>query len=250
MIACLLIQGKRYGSKTGVRNSLPKIIAHRGYSACCLDNTWEAIRAAQIAGAECCEIDLMLSADGEIIVYHDYYIGDHRIADMAGREARRQLIDSPRFEELLDWCETRRMELLLDVKDARLLDELTKNLENRDRALITIGSFHAPFLKAFKAARPRFMTSLMLGTVFDLDEIVLLSRRYHCDIVHPCWESRAPYPNRLLSRDAVTHLHKAGLKVILWHEEREGELRSLLDLGVDGICTNDPERLKNLRDGG
>ena len=30
----------------------------------------------------------------------------------------------------------------------------------------------------------------------------------------------------------------------MWHEEREDELRCLLDLSVDGICTNDPERLK------
>ena len=51
----------------------------------------------------------------------------------------------------------------------------------------------------------------------------------------------------LLSREAITRLHEVGLKVILWHEEREEELRCLLDLGVDGICTTDPERLKNLR---
>lgn len=228
--------------------SLPKIIAHRGYSACYPDNTWAAIRAALTAGAECCEIDLVLSADGELIVCHDYAIGEHRIAELAGAEARRQLTDSPRFEELLDWCETQRMELLLEVRDAQLLDKLANSLKNRDPALITIGSFHAPFLKAFKAVRPEFVTSLMLGTVFDLDEMVLLSHRYQCDAVHPCWESRAPYPHRLLSRKTITRLHEAGLKVILWHEEREGELRCLLDLGVDGICTNDPERLKSLRD--
>ncbi len=55
-------------------------------------------------------------------------------------------------------------------------------------------------------------------------------------------------PPHLLSRGAITHLHEAGLEVILWHEERQEELRCLLDGGVDGICTTDPERLKNLRD--
>ena len=56
--------------------------------------------------------------------------------------------------------------------------------------------------------------------------------------------SHAPH---LLSGEAITRFHEAGLNVILWHEEREEELRCLLDLGVDGICTTDPERLKNLR---
>lgn len=124
--------------------SLPRIIARRGYSACYPDDTWSAIRAAQTAGAECCEIDLMLSADGEVIINHDYFIGERRIAEMQSSEARQQLADSPRFEELLD-------------------------------------SFHAPFLKEFKDVGPELVTSL-------------------------------------------------------------------LDLGVDGICTSNPERLKNLRD--
>lgn len=231
-----------------MKTSLPIIIAHRGCSAHYQDNTWAAILAAQTAGAECCEIDLMLSADGEVVISHDYFIGEHRIADLGGSEARKRLADSPRFEELLDWCETQRMELLLEVKDARFPDWLAKTLKNRDPELITIGSFHAPFLKSFKAVRPEFVTSLMLGTVFDLDEMVLLSHRYKCDGVHPSWESRAPYPHRLLSREAVIRLHEAGLKVIAWHEEREDELRCLLDLGLEGICTNNPERLKQLRD--
>ena len=190
----------------------------------------------------------MLSADGEVIVSHDYFIGERHIAEMQSSEVHQKLADSPRFEELLDWCETQRMELLLEVKDAQVIDKLIDSLKNCDPELITIGSFHAPFLQAFKTDCPKFVTSLMLGTVFDLDEMVLLTRRYQCDAVHPCWESRAPFPHRLLSREAITRLHEAGLKVIVWHEEREDELRHLLDLGVGGICTNDPERLKSLRD--
>ena len=182
-----------------------KIIAHRGYSACHPDNTWESIRAAQTAGAECCEIDLMLSADNEVIISHDYFIGKRIIAEMQSSEVRQQLADSPRFEELLNWCETQRMELLLEVKDAQIIDRLAKNLKNRDPELFTIGSFNAPFLKAFKAVRPEFATSLMLGTVFDPNEMVLLAKRYHCEVVHPCWESRAPYPHSLLSRETIIH---------------------------------------------
>ncbi len=231
-----------------MENFSPKIIAHRGYSAHHIDNTWAAIYAAQVAGAECCEIDLMLSADGEVVICHDYSIGEHRITEMTGSETRKRLVDSPRFEKLLDWSETQRMELLLEVKDARLLNTLANSLKNRDPELFTIGSFHAPFLKAFKVVRPEFVTSLMLGTVFDFSEMILLSHLYQCDTVHPCWESRAPYPHRLLSIDIGKCRHEADLKVILWHEEREDELKYLLKLGVDGICTKDPERLKHMRD--
>ena len=53
---------------------------------------------------------------------------------------------------------------------------------------------------------------------------------------------------KVLLREAITRVHEASLKVIVWHEERDDELRCLLDLDVDGICTHDPERLKNLWD--
>jgi glycerophosphoryl diester phosphodiesterase len=225
-----------------------KIIAHRGFSACHLDNTWGSIRAAQTAGAECCEIDLMISADNEVIISHDYFSGKRIIAKMQSREVYQQLADSPRFEELLNWCEIHQMGLLLEVKDAQIIDRLSKILKNRDPELYTIGSFNAPFLKAFKAVRPEFATSLMLGTVFDPNEMVFLAKRYHCEVVHPCWESRAPYPHSLLSRETIIRIYEAGLKVILWHEEREDELEHLLNLGVDGICTNEPKRLKRMRD--
>ena len=61
-------------------------------------------------------------------------------------------------------------------------------------------------------------------------------------------QSPGPLPGAPIEIGTTARLHEAGLKVIVWHEEREDELRCLLDLGVDGICTNDPERLKNLRD--
>lgn len=77
-----------------MKTLLPKIIAHRGYSACHPDNAWSGIRAAQAAGAECCEIDLMLSADGEVIINHDYFIGERHIAEMQSSEVRQQLADS------------------------------------------------------------------------------------------------------------------------------------------------------------
>lgn len=53
-----------------------KIIAHRGNTANQPENTLSAFRAALDAGANAIELDVHLSKDGELIVHHDYYLGN------------------------------------------------------------------------------------------------------------------------------------------------------------------------------
>lgn len=46
-------------------------IAHRGARACAPENTLPAIRAAQRTGANVVELDVQVSRDGELVVFHD-----------------------------------------------------------------------------------------------------------------------------------------------------------------------------------
>lgn len=50
---------------------LPFLLAHRGASRFAPENTLGAIRKAHELGAKWIEIDVMLSADGEVVVFHD-----------------------------------------------------------------------------------------------------------------------------------------------------------------------------------
>ena len=62
--------------------------------------------------------------------------------------------------------------------------------------------------------------------------------------VHPCWEHQAPEPHRLLTPAWLAAVRAAGLGVISWYEERASEIAALRRLGVDAICTNAPELLR------
>ena len=61
--------------------------------------------------------------------------------------------------------------------------------------------------------------------------------------LHLCWENRAPRPHELVTPELLRALRAAGLGIVLWHEERDDELRVLRTLDVDAICTNTPEKL-------
>jgi glycerophosphoryl diester phosphodiesterase len=50
---------------------LPFLLAHRGASHFAPENTLASIRKAHQLGAKWIEIDVMLSADGEVMVFHD-----------------------------------------------------------------------------------------------------------------------------------------------------------------------------------
>src|SRR3989338_5630460 len=49
----------------------PLIIAHRGNSSECPENTFEAFESALAYGADGIELDIQETRDGEIVVYHD-----------------------------------------------------------------------------------------------------------------------------------------------------------------------------------
>ena len=116
------------------------------------------------------------------------------------------------------------------------------------RERIVVASFHGPALASGKVRAPGIVTSLMIGSVLALEDLIRLAMAYSVDGVHPCWEHRAPYPHRLLDTAAIARLREARLAVTLWHEERESELRALVALGPDAICTNVPALLRRIVD--
>ncbi len=53
---------------------------------------------------------------------------------------------------------------------------------------------------------------------------------------------------RFVDAPLVEAVHAAGGRVYAWTPDREGELRRLVELGVDGLITNDPLTARRLRD--
>ena len=88
----------------------------------------------------------------------------------------------------------------------------------------------------------------MIGSVLAPDDLVRLAAAYRVDGVHLCWETRAVRPHRLLDQSSIARMRRAGLAITLWHEEREDELRALVALEPDAICTNTPATLRRIVD--
>lgn len=74
---------------------------------------------------------------------------------------------------------------------------------------------------------------------------IALARAARADFLHSCWEDESQ-PAKILAGPWLADVRRNGLGVVCWHEERTDVLTDLLNLGVDGICTDDPGLLADL----
>ena len=226
---------------------IPRIVAHRGSSERRLDNSWAAFEGAVAERADAIECDVQRTRDGMLVIRHDLSLHGRLVAELTAAEIDGEEPGLVRLADLLDWARRVEIDLLVELKDpdaAPALAETVAASPWRDR--IVVGSFHGPALAVAKTQAPAVKTSLMVGSVFATEDLVRLSQAYGADGVHPCWEDRAPRPHRLLDLTAVHRIRDAGLFLTLWHEERESELRALVALAPDAICTNAPARLRQI----
>jgi len=213
------------------------------------ENSWAAFKAAVAEGADAIECDVQGTRDGVLVIRHDLAIGDRLVAEVTAAEIDAMEAGSVRLADLLAWAPGANIGLLVEVKDpdfAVPIGNLVASSPWCDR--IVIGAFHGPALRALKARTPQIRTSLMMGSVVAPEHLLQLVQAYHADGVHLCWEARSPQPHRLLDAAAIGLLRKAGFIVTLWHEERESELRALVALCPDAICTNTPAILRRIVD--
>ncbi len=225
----------------------PLVIAHRGYSARFGDNTLTSIKEAFKSGADMCEVDLQMTREGEVFIFHDYYLGGVRIAEQTLKELKARAPENPTLDEVLELLEEGKS-FLFEVKDRRLTEVLSRKLKGAERDRFMVGSFDAVFLKEFNRLSPDVRTCLLLGSVVSAESALDLCREIGARFLLPAWEARHPYPDRLLSGEWIEYLKNRGVEVISWHEEREEVLEGLLELPLYGICTNDPPLVRRMID--
>ncbi len=229
--------------------TVPQVIAHRGSSAAHPDNSWAAFEAAVVEGADVIECDVQATRDGVLVIRHDLALGDRLVRDLSAAELEAAEPDVIRLAELLAWAEQRRIGLLVEVKEPDATHAVGAMVAaSAARGRIVIGGFHGPVLAQLKTALPGVRTSFMMGSVMAAEELLRIATAYRLDGVHLCWEARAPRPHGLLDAGLIQRLRRAGLAITLWHEEREDELRALVALEPDGICTNTPAALRRIVD--
>ena len=228
-------------------------IAHRGASACEPENTLRAFERAIEMGATMLELDIHLSLDGQPVVIHDADLsrttdGTGRVGELTLAEIRK--LDAglgeriPTLAEVIDLVRSR-AQLYIELKGQQTPAVVVDTLRAArfvDQAIV--GSFFPWLPQKVKFLEPSLRTSVLVAWRDRHADFINWALAVGADYIHPCWESGLPAPHKLLTPELVTVIRRQELGIIVWHEERPEELRELVQLDVDGICTNTPDILE------
>ncbi len=230
-------------------------IAHRGASAYEPENTLRAFERAIEMGATMLELDLYLSRDGHLVVSHDSEVGQGTRS--SGRVAELTLAEIQQFDaglgervpSLADVVELARgrIQLYIELKGQNTPEPVVDLLRAVDfREQVIVGSFYPWLPQKVKFLEPAIRTSVLIrGQDREID-FVEWAVAVQADYVHPCWEHASPTPHKLLTPTLIAAIRQRDLGIIIWHEERPAELRALVRMDVDGICTDTPDQLTKI----
>lgn len=230
------------------------IIAHRGASAEAPENTAAAIRRALALGADMVELDVQLTKDRRLVIFHDARLertttGRGPLAQRTYRDIARLDCGSwffPRFagERILLVSQALRLippprqanlELKATSRRAVFVRRLIRSLAwTRTITRVLVSSFDPWLLAQVKARQPRIATALLCHR--QPDRTLRQAVRIRCAAFHP--------HTSLINPSLIARAHAAGLRVHAWTVDRPPEARRLVRMGVDGLFTNVPARIR------
>ena len=226
-----------------------------------------AFSGAVQSGYRYLETDLRMTSDGVLICIHDETIdrttdGSGRVVDYDfaeitsfdagfrhrthdGHGFRGQAIRIPAFEEVVTSFPEARF--IIDLKADGLAEALAGLINRHDLAdRVVVGSFSDARLARFvEATDGRIPTS----TGPAVARSWLLASRVGRGVPGSASALQLPVQIRglrVVDRRLVDAAHSHGLQVHVWTVNDADEMRSLLDLGVDGIVTDRPDLLREV----
>lgn len=224
-----------------------------------LENSLAAFRhAVDDLGYRYVETDVHATRDGQLLAFHDTRLD--RATDTTGvlaeldwqrvRTARiggREPI--PTMDEVFEALPQARINI--DIKEANAIVPLVRAIR-RHRACerVCVASFSPRRLAAFRRLMgPSVATSASLGSVAWSSFVPLLPRFVNAGVQAfqvPVRQRIGPVGVRVLTRNLLRTAHARDMRVHVWTIDDPDEMRSLMDVGVDGIVSNRVDALRAL----
>lgn len=256
-------------------SSRPLIIAHRGAAGLAPENTLYAFERMQNLGVDVIELDVRSTSDGTLIVLHDATVdrtteATGRVADLTLAELKRldagyrwtpddgksfpfrgRGITVPTLQEV--FAALPAMRFNIEPKHStpspvKPLCDLLREQKMLDRVIV--GSFNGTILDEFRRECGEVATS---ASPSEVSKFLAMYKTGLSKSFGPAMQAlQVPeYAGALqvVSKDFVAAAHERNLKVHVWTVNETIDMERLLEMGVDGIMTDYPDRLIKLLGG-
>ncbi|MBX3419482.1 MAG: hypothetical protein KF851_17905 [Pirellulaceae bacterium] len=223
------------------------VIAHRGAAGTAPENTLAAFEKAILDGADFVELDVMESADGQVVVFHDKdymkvagvptKVWEATYSELAtidiGSHFDSKFNDqrTPLLVDALRLCKDR-AKVIIELKDygrgERLVERVIEIVEQeRMSEQIVVMSLSLPLVRETKQARPDwtvgYLAAVSVGKLTEIDADFLAVN------------------SKIASRSFLASARRLNKPVYVWTVDTPQSMLHHLCNGVDGIITNRPD---------
>jgi glycerophosphoryl diester phosphodiesterase len=247
------------------------VMAHQGGDKLWPGNTLYAFERAAEMGVDVLEMDIHRTADGVLVVIHDDTVdrttnGSGRVREMTlaeiqeldaayhwpyegdDRPYRGQGLTIPTVAELFVALPQMRMNIDMKQWDADVPPQLCRLVREYDMSRQVIAaSFSGDIMREFRRHCPEVATALGESEVrvfFGLSSAYLGAAYWPVADALQVPEYGGGF--HLVTRRFVETAHRHNIKVHVWTVDEIEAMQRLIDLGVDGIFTDRPDRLMAL----
>lgn len=277
------------------------IQGHRGCRGLMPENSFLAFEYALELGVDTIELDTVVTADGVVVVYHDFFLSPERVRENGQFITERVLIKDltlsrlreydigsiaepekwpdqlqangqviPTLEEVIRLVEAyntfseKKVRLNIEIKASPIEPELTVDLRQHVESVmdlverygigefVIIQSFFWKALKIVDEIDGNVLTAALVSSTnldktawtdglklwqfgFDIGKMLA---SIGVDIVAPSYT--------IMADGWIQSAHDAGLDIIPWTVNDTSEMERLIELGIDGMITDYPDRLIKL----
>lgn len=225
----------------------PLIIGHRGASAEAPENTLAAFALALEQGADGIELDVQLTADGWLAVFHDLTLerlttGTGRVTDKTLAELQSLALKEeqtiPSLNEVFELL-GKRLLYNVEIKDFGWRDRGTETAVAE--CIRTHGLEEHVLISSFNPFCVRRARRALSRTT----AVALLRENNWLKIGHNFAATQADHPHYpLVNQESMAWAKQKGLLVNVWTVDDPAEGERLQKLGVNGIVTNKPQFMR------
>jgi len=255
----------------------PVIIGHRGAGGVAPENTLVSFQQAILDGADILELDVYLTKDNHVVVIHDANVdrttnGTGKVTDFT--LAQLQELDAgyrfqgadcdfpfrgkghkiPTLREILDAFPKTPFSIELKMPNKALVFELVKVLYHTRRLAdgsILCASFLHRAVSHVRKLAPHLATNFSQREVTAMMARVRLlpvirGKKKNFSYVFQVKRNVGRF--KFVTPKTVRAIQRLGFEVQIWTVNDEGEMHHYLAMGVDGIITDFPGRLRKVLD--
>lgn len=226
----------------------PLVIGHRGAMGHETENTLASVQKAMDLGVDMIEIDVFKIQSGEIVVFHDETVdrltnGPGKIEEYNIFDLSKLLVNGghkiPMLQDVLKLIDNK-VALNIELKGDDTADKVNHIMnyyiekQGWSTENFIISSFKWDELREMRKLNPNVQLAVL--TEENPVDAIPVAKELNAVAINPYFKN--------LDLEIANQIREAGLKIYVWTVNEDFDIDAMKKIGVDGIITNYPERVR------